>query len=153
MKTRLWLAAALLTLGCGGPVGPFPGGALSGEVKPAPSDWGFVANVKQAQLETNPAVPRSVNIWLGTLDAALYISSSMILGPKIPTEREWVRDVTADERVRMRIEGVVYELRAVRVLDETEAAAARSMLEHKYELEADDMDPEREVWVFRLEAR
>lgn len=153
MRHALVLGLAIALCACGGPVGPFAGGELSGEVKPAPSDWGLVANVKEAQLETNPSAPRSVNVWLATEGGALYISSSLIRGPKLPTEREWVRDVEADERVRMRIESVVYELRAVRVLDEGEAAAARAALETKYELGADDMDAEREVWVFRLEAR
>ena len=149
----LALAAMLALTACGGPLGPVSGGALSGEVKPAPSDWSFVANVEQAQLETNPADPRSVNVWLGSLGGRLYVASSLIRGPKLPTEREWVRDVEADERVRMRIEGTVYELRAVRVLDDDEAAAARAMLEQKYALASDDLDPEREVWVYALGPR
>ena len=144
--------ALLVFAGCG-PLGPFPGRALSGEVKPTPADWSFVANVEQAQLETNPVDPRSTNIWLGSQNGALYISSSMIYGPKLPSERGWVRDVEADERVRLRVDGGLYELRAERVLDEAEAAAARSMLERKYELGPDDLDPEREVWVWRLEPR
>ena len=146
------IAALFLLLGCG-PVGPFSGGALSGELKPAPADWSFVANVVEAELETNPDEPRSVTLWLGSLNGALYISSSMIRGPMLPTEREWVRDVEKDERVRLRIDEILYELRAVRVLDEGEAAAARAMMEKKYELSADDMDPQREIWFFRLEPR
>lgn len=143
----------MVAFSCGGPLGPISGGALSGEVKLPPSDWGFATNVEEVQLETNPAAPRSVTIWIGVSDGALYISSSLIRGPKLPTEREWVRDLEADERVRLQIEEAVYELRAVRVVDEAEAAAARAVLEAKYELGPDDMDPEREVWVFRLEAR
>lgn len=145
--------AALLSLSACGPVGPLPGGALSGEVKPAPSDWSFVADVEQAQLETRPADPRSVNVWLGSRDGKLYVASSLIRGPKLPTERAWVRDIEADERVRMRIAGAVYELRAVRVLDDDEAAAARAMLEAKYALAPDDLDPQREVWIYALEPR
>jgi hypothetical protein len=144
---------ALLLPGCGGPIGPLSGGRLSGDVKPAPSDWGFAANVEQAQLETNPVKPRSVNVWIAVKDGALFLSSSMILGPKLPTERGWVRDVEADENVRLRIEGAVYELRARRVLDDAEVAAVRAALETKYELDAGDIDPDREVWVFQLEAR
>ena len=148
----LALAGALSLLACG-PVGPFSGGGLSGEVRPAPSDWSFVANVEQAQLETRPADPHSVNVWLGSLNGRLYVASSLIRGPKLPTERAWVRDVEADERVRMRIDRIVYELRAVRVIDEDEAAAARAMLEKKYALTRDDLDSDREVWVYALEPR
>lgn len=153
MKKCSWLAALVVALGCGGPVGPFSGGAFSGESKPAPGDWGFATNVEQVQIETNPAAPHSWNIWIAVKDGTPYISSSMIHGAKVPTERKWVRDVQADERVRLRIEGTAYELRAVRVRDAAEAAAARAVLEAKYELEPDDLDPEREVWVFRLEPR
>jgi hypothetical protein len=153
MRSALALGLAIALSACDGPLGPFSGGELSGEVKPVPSDWGLLADVKEVQLETNPAEPRSVSVWLATASGALYISSSLIRGPMVPTEREWVRDVAADERVRLRIDGVVYELRAVRVLDESEAAAARRAIEGKYELGADDMDSGREVWVFRLGAR
>lgn len=144
-------AASLALLACGGPLGPLPGGALSGEVKPPPADWSFVADVKQAQLETNPAKPRSVNVWLGVWQSGLYVTSSMIRGPKRPTERAWVRDVGLDPLVRMRIEGVVYELRAVRVEDPATVAAVRSTFEKKYALDA--LEPGREVWVFRLDPR
>jgi hypothetical protein len=122
-------------------------------VQRAPRDWSFVADVKQAQLETRPADPRSVNIWLGSLNGKLYVASSMIRGPKLPSERGWVRDVEADDRVRMRIDGVVYELRAERVLEADEADAVRSMLEAKYELDPSDRDPSREIWFFALEPR
>lgn len=153
MKNRwCWLAMVVFT-GCGGPVGPISGGALSGEVKAAPSDWTFVESVEQVQLETNPEAPHSVNTWIGTNAGALYLPTSMIRGPKLPTEREWVRNVEADDRIRLRIGDDLYELRAERVIDEAEAAAARAALEKKYELGAGDMDPEREIWIFRLVPR
>ena len=150
---RVWLVALVVGFGCGGPLGPISGGALSGEVTPAPADWAFVNNIEQVQLETNPAAPHSVNTWIGSNAAALYLPSSMIRGPKLPTERDWVRNALADERVRLRIGDAVYELRAERVADETEAAAARAALEKKYELSADDMDPARAIWIFRLAPR
>ncbi len=153
MPTRLWLAATLLALGCGGPLGPISGGALSGEVKPAPADWAFVDGVEQVQLETNPVEPHSVNTWIGTSGGALYLPTSMIRGPKLPTERAWVRNVEADDRVRLRVGDAVYELRAERVLDAVEAEAARAALVKKYALDADDLDPEREIWLFRLTPR
>jgi hypothetical protein len=152
MRTRL-LAATLLWLGCGGPLGPISGGALSGEVKPAPSDWSFVDDVEQVQLETNPGEPHSVNTWIGASGGALYLPTSMIRGPMLPTERAWVRNVEADDRIRLRVGEDVYELRAERVLDATEAETARAALVTKYALGADDMDPEREIWIFRLESR
>jgi hypothetical protein len=149
---RFTLALALALSACG-PIGPISGGRLSGEVQPAPSDWSFAADVEQAQLETNPADPSSVNIWLGSLNGELYIASSMIRGPKLPSERAWVRDVEADDRVRLRIEDALYELRAERVLDANEADAVRAMLEAKYSLDPAARDPEREIWFFKLAPR
>ncbi len=77
----------------------------------------------------------------------------MILGPEDPTEREWVRNVDMHPEVRIRIDGTIYPLRAVRVEDEAEFERARSALEAKYELDPADRDPEREIWIFRLEPR
>lgn len=150
---RLWLATALLALGCGGPLGPLPGGALSGDAKDAPADWSFVASVEQVQVETNPAEPHSVNTWIGTHGGALYLPTSMIRGPRVPTEREWVRNVEADERIRLRVGSDVYALRAERVIDAAEVEAVRAALVAKYALGPDDLDPEREIWFFRLEPR
>jgi hypothetical protein len=153
VKTRALCVALIFAFACGGPVGPIPGGALSGTVKPSPADWAFVANVEQVQLETNPADPHSVNTWIGTSAGALYLPTSMIRGPKLPTEREWVRNIERDDRVRLRIGDDVYELRAERVIDASELTTARAALEKKYDLAAADMDPAREIWLFRLAPR
>ncbi len=153
MKKRIWLAALVVGFGCGVPLGPISGGALSGEVTPAPADWAFANGIERVQLETNPAAPHSVNTWIGSNAGELYLPTSMIRGPKLPTEREWLRNAVADERVRLRIGDAVYELRAERVIDETEALAARTELEKKHELGADDVDPAREIWIFRLASR
>jgi F420H(2)-dependent quinone reductase len=153
LGNRAWLVALVLLLACGGPVGPIPGGALSGDVKPAPADWSFVERIEQVQLETNPADSHSVNTWIGTSGGALYLPTSMIRGPRLPTEREWVRNVETDDRVRLRVGDDIYELRAERVVDDAEAASARAALVKKYALGADDMDPEREIWIFRLVPR
>ena len=148
------LAAALCgaaLAGCG-PIGPIPGGRLSGEPgDPSISDWGFVAGHEQAQLETRPADPHSVNVWLVGLGEHLYVPTSMILGTRDPTRRSWAAHVAEDPDVRVRIAGRIYERRAVRVHDAEEYGRARSALEAKYDL--DEPDPERIVWIFRLDPR
>jgi len=143
---------ALLGLGC--PIGPFSGGRLSGEVRPAHgADWSALADVENCQLETNPGAPHSINCWCAASHGKVYVPSSMILGPTVPTEREWVRNVQADPAVRLRVGASVYELTAVRVEDATEYESARSALEARYELDPAERDPEREIWIFRLEPR
>jgi hypothetical protein len=144
------LTASLLT-GCG-PLGPIPGGALDGqEHSGAPPDWRSLADVDQIQLETRPSDPYSVNTWMGVYRGRPYVPTSMILGADDPTDRQWVKNVLEDPNVRVRVEGVVYPLRAVRVKDDVELAAVRALLLEKYEVEADEHV--EQGWIFRLDPR
>lgn len=149
-------AATLLTtliVGCGGPLGPMAGGELSGDIHSgATPDWAAVtANIENAQLETNPADPHSINIWAASLDGKLYVPTSLILGPDDPNERTWVNNVLADPNVRLRMDGTVYELRARRVEDDALAARVKTHIMAKY---AEDEDEHSAAaWVFELVAR
>ncbi len=144
----------LFSIAACGPIGPFSGGPLSGEVGPQQvSEWTFAENEETAQLETRPADPHSVNTWFVAIGDRLYVPTSMILGPKNPKERSWVTHVLADPAVRIRLAGTVYERTAQRVTETLEFAAARAALEAKYELDPAERDPEREIWIFRLDAR
>jgi len=155
----LWIAktavvGVFIFAGCG-PIGPIPGGALSGEVgAPRMMDWSSAAEVENAQLETRPADPHSVNTWFAAVGSQLYVPTSMILGPKNPDGRSWVAHVAEDDRVRIRLGETVYERRAVRVTDGSdEYNAARAALETRYEIAEADRDPERVIWIFRLDPR
>ena len=141
-------------VGCG-PIGPIPGGALSGEVGPARvADWSFASDVTNAQLETRPDDPHSVNTWFAAVGPALYVPTSMILGPKHPEGRSWVAHVAEDDRVRIRLGDRVFERRAERVdPDGAEYQRARAALEARYEIAVDDRDPDRTIWIYRLEPR
>jgi hypothetical protein len=148
-----WLALLLALAGCG-PLGPLSGGALRGPVhEQAVTDWSFTADIQTVQLQTNPADPHSVNTWCVGIGDRLYVPTSMIRGPKSPSERDWVKNVAADPAVRIRIDGAVYERVAIRVSDPSEYDAARAALEQKYALDPAERDPEREIWIFRLEPR
>jgi hypothetical protein len=145
---------ASLGLACGGPVGPLAGGALSGTVgSPRVSDWSFAETIQTAQLETRPDDPHSVNTWFATIGDRLYVPTSMILGPKDPSTRSWVVNVEADPRVRIRLGRTVYERTARRVEDLLEYESARAVLEARYEISPEDRDPERVVWIYRLDPR
>ena len=143
----------LFSLACG-PIGPIPGGRLSGEAGPREvDDWSFAADVENAQLETRPDDPHSVNTWFVARGPRLYVPTSMILGPKDPRERSWVAHVEADPRVRIRLGDRVFERVAVRVEEPGEYDPARSALEARYDLDPAERDPEREIWIFRLDPR
>ncbi len=153
MKIRLAVFALLPLVACG-PLGPIPGGRLSGAAGPSEvASWDAAADVENAQLETRPSDPYSVNTWFAALGSELYVPTSMILGPKRPTKRSWVAHVAEDPRVRIRLGREVYERVAVRVTDAGEYDRARAALEGKYGIEPEDRDPEREIWIFRLDPR
>lgn len=146
--------ASLGLTGCG-PIGPIPGGALDGSVGPAEvRDWGFADSTENAQLETRPNDPHSVNTWFAAVGPKLYVPTSMILGPKTPEKRSWVAHVDEDERVRIRLGDTVFERRARRVADTSpEYEAARAALEARYDIAPEDRDPDRTIWIFRLDPR
>lgn len=145
--------AVLVLLGCG-PIGPIPGGALSGEEGAADvSDWSFADEVETAQLETRPEDPHSVNCWFAAVGEDLYVPTSMILGPKKPELRSWVAHVAEDPRVRIRLGDAVFDREMVRVDAGPEFDAARVALEARYKIAVEDRDPEREIWIYRLDRR
>jgi hypothetical protein len=146
------LIALLLAggLACG-PIGPIRGGKLRGTPEPIPSDWSEIASVHTVQLETRPDDPHSVNIWIGVVDDTPYIATSLIRGTDVPAERDWVKNVLADPRVRLRVEGRIYELRAVRVEEPAQVERVREAMIEKYDVEADAHSSA--AWVFRLESR
>lgn len=148
------VTAVFVFAGCG-PLGPIPGGALSGEVGGAHvADWSFATDVETAQLETRPADPHSVNTWFAFVDSQLYVPTSMILGSKNPEGRSWVSHVGSDDRVRIRLGKSVFERVARRVADDSEEyRVARLALEARYEIAPADRDPERVIWIYRLDPR
>ncbi len=110
----LFASAALVALvaACGGPLGPFPGGALEGEERPAPADWSFARAYSALDLETRPSDPRSVRISFVERGGRLYIEGSL--------GRHWLRQLMADPNVRVRIGGDIYRAVAIRVTNSDE---------------------------------
>lgn len=108
MPSRAWLAAAAAAaLACGGPFLVFPGGALRGEVVSEPvEDWSFVDSLF-VDLETRPERPYSVELNYVVRDGRLYIDAA--------EGRRWHEYLRADPRVRVRFDGRIYPLEAVRV--------------------------------------
>jgi hypothetical protein len=110
-----------------GPVGPVPGPELSGPLVTEPvDDWSFVDAIDTIQLETRPEDPYSVNIWLTRVGDAVYVFAGS-------DQSNWIQNIAAEPRVRLRIDGRIYQRRAVGVEDlETKRAVLTSM-KAKYE--------------------
>ncbi len=150
----LLMALALASVGCGGPLGPFAGGRLRGELgPPLVADWSFASAERTLALEACPADPHSVQVWFAAIGSRLYVPSSMIAGAKDPSERRWVRCLEEDPRVRIRVGGLIFERRAVRIEDPAEYEAARDALEARHGLDPLGRDADRAIWIYRLSSR
>ena len=130
-------AAALLLTGAQ-PCGLLPGGRLDGEPTPPPGSWSALGERTACQLELRPEDPYSLNVTCEIRDGRLYVASL------IAAHKRWAKLVTEDPRVRVRIDGRIYELRAVRVTDAEERRRV---------LEPDGGEPADGTWVWRLDAR
>ena len=138
----LWV---LIAAGCNGPTLLLPGGQLDGQARPAPTDWAFVGDYGTAQLETRPEDPYSVNVAFTNLEGRLYVNAGA-------TETQWVKNIVSNSAVRLRIDGLLYDLRADRVTDADEIAAFGKAWTSQSLFRRDPSDPE-EVWIYRLVSR
>jgi len=110
-----------------GPLGPFPGPELAGSVVEEPvDDWSPVDAIKVIQIETRPEAPYSVSTWLTRIDDGIYVFAA-------DDESPWVRNIGEDPRVRIRIEGRIYERRAVGVAEFETKRAFLTGMKSKYE--------------------
>ena len=149
MRTRsavvFGLAWACALAGCGRPFVLLPGGALEGPTAPLPASWSFTDDVETIQLETRPADPYSVNIWVIALGEHLYVHAG--------TNRStWVESMEADPRVRLRAGDKIYELAAARVADQAEFGRFADAYEKKYGRRPRN-ETVGEAYLFRLGPR
>ncbi len=139
------LLVSLLTAACGGPFVLLPGGALEGPSAAAPESWAFTDAVKTVQLETDPADPYSVNIWVIADGPALYVHAGA-------NRATWVEHMEADPAVRMRVGERIYSLAATRVEEQSEFDRFSDLYEKKYGRRPRNGDV-TEAYLFRLAAR
>jgi len=146
MSNRVFAFLAVIALvSCGGPTLLLPGGSLEGEVKPVPADWAFVEEVSTVQLESNPADPYSVNIWIVGIDGDLYVHAGA-------NRAQWVENMEVDPNVRVRIEESIYELSATRVEDQPTFDVFADAYENKYGTRPRHEEI-AEVYLYRLGSR
>lgn len=134
-----WISA------CGSPFLLLPGGALAGQTADLPGDWSFTDAVDTVQLETRPADPYSVNIWVVAQDESLYLHAGT-------NRSEWVENIEADPNVRLRVDESIYELAAARVEDQEEFDRFSDAYEKKYGRRPGD-ESVVAAYLFRLGAR
>ena len=149
MVTRIALFLVLMLTAsiaaCSGPLVLLPGGALEGSTVAIPDSWAFTDAVKTVQLETRPADPYSVNIWVVAIGENLYVHA----GAKRST---WVANMEADPNVRLRVDDSIYELAASRVDGQEEFDRFSDAYEQKYGRRPRNENV-TEAYLFRLRAR
>lgn len=132
-----------LALGCG--YVPLPGGELDGTVKPVPEDWSLLAETSIVQIETRPSDPYSVNLWAVGMGPVVYLHAGA-------NRASWVEHLEADPRLRMQVDGDLYELRAARVASQEEFDRFADAYDAKYGLRPRNENV-AEVYLLRLEPR
>lgn len=121
------------------------GGALHGVVTPTPTDWEFTHAVETVFLETRPADPYSVRIWVTAVGNALYLYAG-------GNHAQWAKNLEADPRARLLIEGALYDLIATKTVDADEIDRFSSAYREKYSYDP-YIDRFEEIHLYRLEAR
>ena len=138
----LVLVAAASSTGCG-PIVLIPGGELSGEVVAAPHDWKFTDAIDTVQLETRPHDPYSVNVWAVAVGDELFVATG---------ETAWAAHLAQDPRVRLRVDGKIYELRATRSDSAADRDAVLAAMRRKYDFEPDPGETS-DAAIYRLAPR
>jgi hypothetical protein len=149
MSTRSILAfAVLLTVfsaSCDGPTVLLPGGALEGTTVATPDSWASLDEVETIQLETLPADPYSVNIWVIGLGENLYVHAG-------DNRSTWIENMETDPDVRLRAGDSIYELTAARVEGQDEFDRFSDAYEQKYGRRPGNENVD-EAYLFRLAPR
>jgi hypothetical protein len=108
--------AALLVLAACGPV---PGGSLAGTSAAVPPDWSTALEDGRefCEVESRPEDPHSIQLECFLHEGALFAQSHRwALAPWWPAE-SWAEIWIQHPDVRVRVDGRLYELRAVRITD------------------------------------
>jgi len=142
--TRPFLPLLFLAfcMGCG-PTLLLPGGQLDGTTAAAPDDWAWTDEVSTVQLESRPADPYSVNIWIVGIEDRLYVHAGA-------NRSAWVENIETDSSVRVRFDETIYALAATRVEDQAEFDVFADAYQVKYGSRPRNEDI-TEVYLFRLQ--
>ena len=131
-----------------GPLGPVPGGPMSGERVAGPvTDWDLLVERDTVELEVNPDAPRSITTWVVGYGGQPYLPSGY------GARKTWTAQLAADGRAVLRVDGKLYQRQAVRVTDEELLQELRAVLIRKYDLDPEGNFSGPATWFFRLDPR
>lgn len=145
MKRALAAITLLALVACDADFVPLAGGALTGRLTPPPTDWTEIARPEIIRLETNPAEPYSVKLWIVGDGSNLYVHSGA-------NQTAWVEHMQADANVKVLIGEALYELSAKRVTSQSEFDEFAETYEAKYGNRPQNENA-NEVYLYRLVPR
>ena len=125
LKKLLLIVCGLVVLGCIvlfvvpiDPIGRIAGTRLGGELAPNQTpDWSGHGRKRIAvQTNTRYGIPHAVTTTSWITDGEFYVPCARCAG------KTWPRNVARDNHVRLKIDGVLYDRRAVRITDAEERA-------------------------------
>ena len=116
---------------------------LTGDSVTTPvTDWSFTDAAETIQVETHTwyLIPHFIRTFIARNDSRLYLFSEYFapapgqpdLRDDFPEARFWNRMVVRDPRIRVKIGGRVFQMRAYPITDENEKAAAQEAFLAKY---------------------
>jgi len=135
----------LLFVSCSNENIPFSSGALTGDVTPSPASWVAADSAEIIQLETQSegGEPYSVNLWMIGKPGWVYIYAG-------DTQTEWVKNLEANGKARLRIDTKLFDLQASRVTDQAEFDRFALDWDQKYGSSRPQGSSINDVWLFRL---
>ena len=139
---KLWPILALLIGLAGCEYIPFSSGELQGTAAPIPSSWTEAASPNVIELETNPAAPYSVKLWIIGEGPNLWVHAGA-------NRTTWVEHMETDPRVRVLMNDALFELRAERVTTQDEFDEFSDLYESKYGNRPRNENVD-EAYLFRL---
>ena len=134
VRPCIGLLCVVTLAACGEPFVTIPGGKLAGQSLDPPVEWSEVPDT--IQMEMRPADPYSINIWSVGVGSDLYVATGA-------DGTTWTGFLEADNSVRVRLQDVVYTLKASEVRDTEERDRVADAYAEKYEVDPGD------GWVIR----
>ena len=134
VRPGIGLLCVLALAACSEPFITIPGGKLAGQSLVPPIEWNEVPDT--IQMEMRPADPYSINIWSVGVGTDLYVATSA-------DGTIWTGFLEADNSVRVRLQDVIYTLKASAVRDAEERDRVARAYAEKYEVDPGD------GWVIR----
>ena len=129
VRPGIGLLCVLALAACSEPFITIPGGKLAGQILDPPVVWSEVPDT--IQMEMRPADPYSINIWSVGVDTDLYVATSA-------DGTIWTGFLEADNSVRVRLQDVIYTLKASEVRNTEERGRVADAYAQKYEVDPGD---------------